>query len=241
MLKILDMIIYSSFSYTVCAINFIKPWNPGSYATVPVGAITSHIYLPDSTQKVNTRKFTEWNTVHTENKQVIQNHIEKIYYKTLSNRYTVYTNVSAIDIMAHLKTEHRELNKFDYAVNNAGIKAPITEKTALEELVAHIKDNMKVVFIQDPYTNRQVFQIVVNIISITGLCIERTKKWDKKITAEKRGLTLNSIIPQHSVKSEKIASPPINCNTEWQQKIWQPRTLSALIKCSKTHTLPSQI
>ena len=155
----------------------------------------------------------EWNTVHTAIKQVIKNHIDKMYYKNLRNRFTVYTNFSGIDIIFHTKTEHRELDKSDYAVNDARIKVSITGKTTFEELVEHIKYNMEVFSIQAPYTNQQVVQISVNIINIAGFYIKEAKKWDAKITAEKCELTLNSIIPHHSVKSEIFSSLPINHNT----------------------------
>ena len=88
--------------------------------------------------------------------------------------------MSAMDMMAHLKTEHRELDESDYAANDARIKVSITEKTTFEELVAQIEDNMEVVSIQAIHTNRKVVQIAVNIINITGFYTEEANKWDAK-------------------------------------------------------------
>ena len=113
-------------------------------------------------------------------KQVIHNHIDDIYDKTLRNCYTTYTSMSAIDMMAHIKTEHRELDESDYAANDARIKVSITGKTTFEELVAQIEDNMEVVSIQAIHTNRKVVQIAVNIINITGFYTEEANKWDAK-------------------------------------------------------------
>ena len=87
--------------------------------------------------------------------------------------------------MAHLKTEHIELDKLYYPANNAMIKASVTGKTTVKELVAQIEDNMEVVFIQVPYTGWHVFLIVVNIFNGTRFYIEEAEKWDAKITADK--------------------------------------------------------
>ena len=171
----------------LCATPFVRPVNPGPFFVCPTPTPAAAVLAELSRQfREQLRTFREYYDVDKAIKAKIQTLIPEIYYKTLKNKHTGYSQVRGLDILTHLWTEYGTLQEEDIQEFDRQMKIPISGETNFETLVAQIEENQESVAAQNPYSPKQIVTIAYTLVNALGIYSLDCKEWRRKLPTNKK-------------------------------------------------------
>ena len=96
--------------------------------------------------------------------------IEPLYLQALREPYVGFANVTVYDMLHHLYNTYADISADDLEENDKRLKEPWDPNAPFESLIKQVQDAIDLAdHAGVPYTNKQVINIVYNLVENTGI------------------------------------------------------------------------
>ena len=123
---------------------------------------------------------TEYKNLTDTGKKFIQDGIDDMYLKGITDRNVGLANVTIREILEFLFQNYRNITQYNIEDNDKKLKEKWDTNTPIEMLFDQIEDTQDFAAAAgQPYTNNQLLTTAYNLIYATGLFFDNCKAWNR--------------------------------------------------------------
>ena len=165
---------------------FIDPIFPGAATIIPPNSMGPQIVAIECQFNKALHQWTEYKNLTDAGKKFIQDCIDDMYLKGITDGNVGLAHVTIRDILHFLFQNYRNITQYDIEENDKKLKEKWDTNTPIEMLFDQIDDAQDFVAAAgQPYTNNQLHTTAYNLIYATGLFIDDYKAWNQLATNQK--------------------------------------------------------
>ena len=159
---------------------FIKPAFPGAAAVIPPNSTGPQISAIERQFNKALRQWTEYKNLTDAGKKFIQDGIDDMYLKGITDRNVGLAHITIRDILAHLFQNYGNITQYDIEENDKKLKEKWDANTPIEMLFDQIEDAQDFAAAAgQPYSNNQLLTTAYNLVYATGLFFDDCKAWNR--------------------------------------------------------------
>ena len=159
---------------------FIEPAFPGAAAVIPPNSTGPQISAIERQFNKALRQWTEYKNLTDAGKKFIQDGIDDMYLKGITDRNVGLAHISIRDILAYLFQNYGNITQYDIEENDKKLKEKWDANTPIEMLFDQIEDAQDFAAAAgQPYSNNQLLTTVYNLVYATGLFFDDCKAWNR--------------------------------------------------------------
>ena len=153
---------------------------PGAAAGIPPNSTGHQITAIEQQFNKSLRQWTKYKNLTDAGKKFIQDGIDDMYLKGITDRNVGLAHVTIRDILAFLFQNYGNITQYDIEENNKKLKEKWDANTPIEMLFDQIDDAQDfAVATGQPYTNNQLLTMAYNLVYATGLFFDDCKTWNR--------------------------------------------------------------
>ena len=165
---------------------FIDPPFSGAAAVIPPNSTGPQIAAIECQFNKALRQWMEYKNLMDAGKKFIQDGIDDMYLKGITDRNVGLAHITIRDILFFLFQNYRNIIQYDIEENDKKLKGKWDANTPIEMLFDHIDDAQDFAAATgQPYTNNQLFTTAYNLVYATGLFFDDCKAWNRLPTNQK--------------------------------------------------------
>ena len=170
---------------------FVDPLFPGAAAVIPPNSTRPQIAAIERQFNKALRQWTEYKNLTDAGKKFIQDGIDDMYLKGITDRNVGLTHITIRSILSFLFQNYGNITQYDIKENDKKLKEKWDANTPIKMLFDQIEDAQDFAAAAgQPYTNNQLLTTAYNLVYATGLFFD-----DCKACCRILGLTaLNSLL-----------------------------------------------
>ena len=147
---------------------FVDPLFPGAAAIIPPNSTGPQTTAIEHQFNKALQQWTEYKNLMDAGKKFIQDGIDDMYLKGITNRNVGLAHVTIRDILAFLFPNYGNITQYDIKENDKILKGKWDANTPIEMLFDQIKDAQDfAVATGQPYTNNQLLTTAYNLVYVT--------------------------------------------------------------------------
>ena len=151
------------------------------------------------------RQWSEYKNLTDAGKKFIQDGIDAMYLKGITDRNVGLANVTIRDILAFLFRNYGNITQYDIEENDKKLKEKWDANPPIEMLFDQLEDAQDyAVAAGQPYSNTQLLTTAYNLVYATGLFFDDCKAWNRLPPNQKNDGKLQDNV---SASSTRIARP----------------------------------
>ena len=132
------------------------------------------------------RQWSEYKNLTDAGKKFIQDGIDAMYLKGITDRNVGLANVTIRDILAFLFRNYGNITQYDIEENDKKLKEKWDANTPIEMLFDQLEDAQDYAAAAgQPYSNTQLLTTAYNLVYATGLFFDDCKAWNRLPTNQK--------------------------------------------------------
>ena len=125
------------------------------------------------------QQWTEYKNLTDAGKKFIQDRIDDMYLKGITNRNVSLANVTIREILEFLFQNYGNITQYDIEDNDKKLKEKWDANSPIEMLFDQIKEAQDFASAAgQPYTNNQLPTMAYNLVYATGLFFDDCKAWN---------------------------------------------------------------
>ena len=157
---------------------FIEPAFPGAAAVIPPNSTGPQISAIERQFNKALRQWTEYKNLTDAGKKFIQDGIDDMYLKGITDRNVGLAHITIRDILAYLFQNYGNIKQYDIEENDK--KEKWDANTPIEMLFDQIEDAQDFAAAAgQPYSNNQLLTTAYNLVYATGLFFDDCKAWNR--------------------------------------------------------------
>ena len=165
---------------------FVDPPFPGAAAIISPNSTGPQIAAIERQFNKDLRQWTEYKNLTNAGKKFIQDGIDNMYLKGITDRNVGLANVMIREILEFLFQNYRNITQYDIEENDKKLKEKWDANTPIEMLSNQIDDAQDFAAAAgQPYTNNQLLTTAYNLVYTTGLSFDDCKAWNRLLTNQK--------------------------------------------------------
>ena len=165
---------------------FVDPAFPGAAAVIPPNSTGPQITAIERQFNKALRQWTEYKNLTDAGKKFIQDGIDDMYLKGITNQNVGLAHVTIQDILSFLFQNYGNITQYDIEENDKKLKEKWDAITPIEMLFDQIEDAQDfAAAVGQPYTNNQLLTTAYNLVYATGLFFDDCKAWNRLPTNQK--------------------------------------------------------
>ena len=126
------------------------------------------------------RQWTEYKNLTDSGKKFIQDGIDDMYLKGITDMNVGLAHVTIRDILEFLFQNYRNITQYDIEDNDKKLKEKWDTNTPIEMLFDQIEDAQDFAAVaRQPHTNNQLLTMAYNLVYATGLFFDDCKAWSR--------------------------------------------------------------
>ena len=163
-----------------------RPLFPGAAAVIPPNSTGPQIAAIECQFNKALRQWTEYKNLTDAGKKFIQDGINNMYLKGITDRNVGLAHITIRDILSFLFQNYGNITQYNIEENNKKLKGKWDANTPIKMLFDQIKDAQDFASAAgQPYTNNQLLTMAYNLVYATGLFFEDGKAWSRLPTNQK--------------------------------------------------------
>ena len=189
----------------------LTPPFPGAVALIPPNSTGPQIAAIERQFNKNIRQWTEYKNLTDAGKKFIQDGIDDMYLKGITDRNVGLANVTIRDILAFLFRNYGNITQYDIEENDKKLKEKWDANTPIEMLFDQIEDAQDYAAAAgQPYTNNQLLTTAYNLVYATGLFLMTVK----------HGIASHQTKRRWKTSKQRFSKLNANCETNnaWPNK-----------------------
>ena len=165
---------------------FIDLLFPGAAAIIPPNSTGPQIAAIERQFNEALRQWTKYKNLTDAGKKFIQDGIDDMYLKGITDRNVGLAHITIRDILSFLFQNYGNITQYDIEENDKKLKGKWDTNTPIEMLFDQIEDAQDFAAAAgQPYTNNQLLTMAYNLIYATGLFFDDCKPWNHLPTNQK--------------------------------------------------------
>ena len=158
---------------------FADPPFPGATPIIPPNSTGPQIAAIEQQFNKSLRQWTEYKNLTDTGKKFIQDGIDDMYLKGITDRNVGLAQVTIRDILAFLFQNSGNIMQYDIEENDKKLKEKWDANTPIEMLFDQIDDAQDFASAAgQPYTNNQLLTTTFNLVYAMGLFFDDCKAWN---------------------------------------------------------------
>ena len=158
---------------------FVDPPFPGMAAVIPPNSTRLQIAAIERQFNKTLHQWTKYKNLTDAGKKFIQDGIDNMYLKGITNRNVGLAHITIRDILAFLFQNYGNITQYDIEENDKKLKEKWDANTPIEMLFDQIDDAQDFAAAAgQTYTNNQVLTTAYNLVYATGLFFDDCKAWN---------------------------------------------------------------
>ena len=179
---------------------FIDPPFPGAAAVIPPNSTGPQIAVIERQFNKALQQWTEYKNLTDAGKKFIQDGIDDMYLKGITDQNVGLAHVTIRDILSFLFQNYRNITQYDIEENNKKLKGKWDANTPIEMLFDQIEDAQDFAAAAgQPYMNNQLLTMAYNLVYATGLFFDDCKAWNRLPTNQKQWTTSKRLSNKHNM------------------------------------------
>ena len=153
---------------------------PGDAAIIPPNSMRPQFTAIEWQFNKTLQQWTEYKNLTNTGKKFIQDSIDDMYLKDITNRNVGLANVTIREILDFLFQNNGNITQYDIEDNDKKLKEKWDANSPIEMLFNQIEE------VQDfasatgqPYTNNQLLTTAYNLVYAMGLFFDNCKAWNR--------------------------------------------------------------
>ena len=165
---------------------FIDPPFPGASMVIPPNSTGPQITAIERQFNKALRQWTEYKNLTDVRKKFIQDGIDDMHLKGITDRNVGLAHITIRDILSFLFQNYGNITQYDIEENDKKLKEKWDANTPIEMLFDQINDAQDFAAAAgQPYTNNQLLTTAYNLVYATGLFFDDCKAWNRLPTNQK--------------------------------------------------------
>ena len=165
---------------------FTNPLFPGAATIIPPNSTGPQIAAIERQFNKALHQWTEYNNLTDAGKKFIQDGINDMYLKGITDRNVGLAHVTIREILDFLFQNYGNITQYDIEENDKKLKEKWDANTPIEMLFDQIDDAQDfAAAARQPYTNNQLLTTAYNLVYTTGLFCDDCKAWNRLPTNQK--------------------------------------------------------
>ena len=165
---------------------FIDLLFPGPAAVIPPNSTGPQITAIERQFNKALRQWTEYKNLMDAGKKFIQDGIDNMYLKGITDRNVGLAHITIRDILSFPFQNYGNITQYDIEENDKKLKEKWDANTPIKMLFDPIEDAQDfAVATGKPYTNNQLLTTAYNLVYATALFFDDCKAWDRLPTNQK--------------------------------------------------------
>ena len=165
---------------------FIAPPFPGAAAVIPPNSTGPQIAAIECQFNKALQQWTKYKNLTDAGKKFIQDGIDDMYLKGVTDRNVGLSHITIHDILSFLFQNYGNITQYDIEENDKKLKDKWDANTPIEMLFDQIEDAQDfAAAVGQPYSNNQLLTMVYNLVYATGLFFDDSKVWNRLPTNQK--------------------------------------------------------
>ena len=158
----------------------IEPAFPSAAAVIPPNSTGPQISAIERQFNKALRQWTEYKNLTDAGKKFIQDGIDDMYLKGITDRNVGLAHITIRDILAYLFQNYGNITQYDIEENDKKLKEKWDANTPIEMLFDQIEDAQDFAAAAgQPYSNNQLLTTAYNLVYATGLFFDDCKAWNR--------------------------------------------------------------
>ena len=158
---------------------FADPIFPGDAAIIPPNSTGPQIVAIERQFNKALRQWTEYRNLPNPGKKFIQDGIDDMYLKGITNRNVGLVNITIREILELLFQNYRNITQYDIKDNDKKLKEKWNKTSSIEMVFDQNEDAQDFAAVAgQPYTNNQLLTMAYNLVYTTGVFFDDCKDWN---------------------------------------------------------------
>ena len=158
---------------------FVDPLFPGAAAIIPPNSTGPQISAIEHQFNKTLHQWTEYKNLTDAGKKFIQDGMDDMYLKGITDRNVGLANVTIREILEFLFQNYGNITQYDIEANDKKLKEKWDANSPIEMLFDQIEDAQHFASTTgQPYTNNQLLTTAYNLVYATGLFFDDCKAWN---------------------------------------------------------------
>ena len=159
---------------------FADPIFPGVAAVIPPNSAGPQMAAIEQQFNKALCQWTEHKNLTDVGKKFIQDSIDDMYLKVITDRNVSLAHITIREILEFLFQNYGNITQYDIEDNDKKLKERWDRNTPIEMLFAQIDDAQDLAAAAgQPYTNYQLLTMAYNLVYATGLFFDNCKAWNR--------------------------------------------------------------
>ena len=165
---------------TLVGANYIAPLNPGGTPVIPAGSTGPQIQRIQAQFRNETELYKLHTNVDGAMKQQIITAVPRMYIKALADPVLGFTNVTARQLLAHLKRTYGKLTHLQLEQNDKAFRADYNTNDPIENFYEQIEITTEAANDAGAaYTAPQIINNAITILTKTGCFTDAIRAWKR--------------------------------------------------------------
>ena len=166
---------------TITNVPFVRPINPGPRPIIPTNATARATLASQDRHAKALASFKEVEDVDQTLKSLLLQSFDDMYFTSLKNTYTGFSNVSTLDILTHLHSTYGRIKANDLKSNTEKMTSEWNPTNPIENVFKQIEDGQLYASCGNvPFSDLQLVNMAHNIITDAGIMTKACKEWVKR-------------------------------------------------------------
>jgi hypothetical protein len=172
--------------FSIAAVVFPVPNNPGASAEVVVGMTTAVISELTRLHREATQVYRTYHNVDLAIKKLILEAFDDAYLNALSDEVVGYANCTSLDLLTHILTFYAMIAPSELTQNYERLNTPYDPNQPIETLFQQIQDARAfAVAGGQPYGNAMIINVAYTLVFNTVLFPDACRAWQSRAIAGK--------------------------------------------------------
>ena len=159
---------------------FISPPFPGAAAVIPPNSTGPQIAAIERQFNKALRQWTKYKNLTDAGKKFIQDGIDDMYLKGVTDRNVGLAHITIRNILSFLFQNYGNITQYDIEENDKKLKEKWDANTPIEMLFDQIEDAQDFAAAAgQPYSNNQLLTMAYNLVYAMGLFFDDCKAWNR--------------------------------------------------------------
>ena len=159
---------------------FIDPPFPGALAVIPPNSTGPQITAIERQFNKALQQWTEYKNLTDAGKKFIQDGLDDMYLKGITDRNVGLAHVTIRDVLSFLFQNYGNITQYDIEENDKKLKEKWDANMPIEMLFDQIEDAQDFASAAgQPYSNNQLLTTAYNLVYATGLFFDDCKAWNR--------------------------------------------------------------
>ena len=159
---------------------FVDPLFLGDAAVIPPNSTGPKIEAIEQQFNKSFRQWMEYKNLTDAGKKFIQDGIDDMYLKGITDRNVGLAHIPIREILEFLSQNYGNITQYNIEHNDKKLKEKCDANIPIEMLFDQIEDAQDIAAVAGhPYTNNQLLTTAYNLVYATGLFFDNCKAWNR--------------------------------------------------------------